>query len=409
MDRSILGDASPTELHRETLTGSRGVGPLRDLALDPLPHGVRGLLAELAPEWDGSLHRLIRTKYKPARKLTAYYQLTPGDEARHVAVTWTNESVRVLVSPDDPDMPQLAALHDRLHLTDLLGFAGRIDTIRYRPGQRHVLRVSSPDRVVYVKTDRDDSGARAVPVVQALTERVASTSPGAHLAEPIGYSVADRAGFWEGAPGEPLWRRFAGGAPEARLTFLVGRALRVLHETPFDDLPAQDGSARDAAVEIASTIRASEHIVALLPEVGADFLAIVQDVADDLARAPTEAPTFTHGDVKSDNVLAFGNDVRLLDLDRCGPADPALDLAKFIADLRWWCGPDRNCAGGLIDSFLSGYGDADPARWERAVHLTRLFQLKLAARRCSVHDPAWETRVRARVSAAAPVLARGVR
>lgn len=409
MNPSIIGDASPTELPRETLTGSRGVGPLRDMALNPLRHGVRGLLTDLVPDWDGSLHRLIRTKYKPARKLTAYYQLTPDDEASHVAVTWTNESVRALVSPDDPDMPGLAALHDRDHLTDLLGFAGRIDTIRYRPGQRHVLRVSSPDRVAYIKTDRDDSGARAVPVVQALTERVTSLCPGAHLAEPIGYSAADRAGLWEGAPGEPLWRRFAGGAPEARLTHLVGRALRVLHETPLGDLPAHGRPARDTSMEIASTIRAGEHIAALLPEVGAEFLAIAHGVADDLARVPTEAPTFTHGDVKSDNVLAFGKEVRILDLDRCGPADPALDLAKFVADLRWWCGPDRNCAGGLIDAFLSGYGDADPARWERTVHLTRLFQLKLAARRCSVHDPAWETRVRARVSAAAPVLARGAR
>ena len=409
MNRSIIGEASPTELLSETLTGNLGVGSLRDLALDPLRHGARGPLVDAVPGWDGSLDRLIRTKYKPGRKLSAYYQLTPGDEGRHVAVTWTNESVRVLVSPDDPDMPQLAALHDRGHLTDVLGFAGRIDTIRYRPGQRHVLRVSSPDRAVYVKTDRDDSGARAVPVVEALTDRITSACPGAHLAEPIGFSAVDRAGFWEGAPGEPLWRRFAGGAPEARLTFLVGRALRVLHETPLDDLPVHDGPARDASVEIASTVRAGEHIVALLPEVGAQFLAIAEEVADDLAHVPTEAPTFTHGDVKSDNVLAFGNQVRLLDLDRCGPADPALDLAKFVADLRWWCGPDRRCAGGLIDSFLDGYGDADPARWERAVHLTRLFQLKLAARRCAVHDPAWETRVSTRVAAAAPVLAGGGR
>jgi hypothetical protein len=101
--------------------------------------------------------------------------------------------------------------------------------------------------------------------------------------------------------------------------------------------------------------------------------------------------------------------VRLLDFDRCGAADPALDLAKLVADLRWWCGPDQQCAEGLIDSFRRGYGDADPARWERTAHLARLFQLKLAARRCAVHDPAWETRVRARVSAAGQVLSRGVR
>ena len=190
------------------------------------------------------------------------------------------------------------------------------------------------------------------------------------------------------------------------MTHLVGRAIRVLHDTPLDSLPAHDAPARDAEAEIAATARAGEHLVALLPEVGADFLAMVEDVADELGRIPTEAPTFTHGDVKSDNVLAFGEQIRLLDLDRCGPADPALDLAKLIADLRWWSG-DGDLSRTLISAFSDGYGDVDDARWERATHLSQLFQLKLAARRCAVHDPAWAATVRARVSAAAPVLTGG--
>jgi Ser/Thr protein kinase RdoA (MazF antagonist) len=268
--------------------------------------------------------------------------------------------------------------------------------------------VSAPERAVYVKLDRDDSGARSIPVAQALGARLAELCPGAHLAEPISWSAADRAGIWQGSPGEPLWQRFAGDPSDAAgLTNLVGRALRVLHETPLDILPAQDDTPRDSVAETASTVRAGEHLAALLPDVAAEFLSIVKDVADDLGRVPTEAPTFVHGDAKSDNVLAFGDDVRLLDLDRCGPADPALDLAKFVADLRWWTGSDEHRANVLIDGFRSGYGDGDPARWERASHLARLFQLKLAARRCAVHDPEWETQVRARVSAAAPVLARG--
>ena len=41
------------------------------MALDPLGHGVRGLLADQVPDWDGEDLRLIRTKYKPSRKLTA--------------------------------------------------------------------------------------------------------------------------------------------------------------------------------------------------------------------------------------------------------------------------------------------------------------------------------------------------
>lgn len=408
MGRWVHRDTRPSDLLEETLAGVHGVEAVRRVVLDPRQHGAREVLADVVPNWDGSSPRLIRTKYKPSRKLTATYALTSDDPARHLTVIWTNGSVRALVSPDDPDMPQLAGLHDRAHLAELLGFAGRIDTIRYRPGQRHVLRVSAPDRAAYVKIDRDDSGARAVPVAQVLQPRLAARCPRAHVVEPIGFSAADRAGLWHGAPGEPLWQRFTGGVSAAAgMTHLVGRAIRVLHDTPLDALPALDTPARDAEAEIAATARAGEHIVALLPEVGADFLALVEDVADELGRIPTEAPTFTHGDVKSDNVLAFGEQVRLLDLDRCGPADPALDLAKLIADLRWWSGDGGDLSRTLTSAFRDGYGDCDEARWERATHLSQLFQLKLAARRCAVHDPAWVTDVRARVSSAAPVLAGG--
>lgn len=407
MKRTIHREFSTSELLEETLAGIHGVEALRAMALDPLKHGVRALLAEQAPWWDGSTPRLIRTKYKPSRKLSAYYELSPGDPARHAAVAWTNESIEVLVSPDDPSMPQLARLHDDAYLTDLLGFTGRIETIRYRPRQRHVLRVSSPDRAVYVKIDKDDSGARAVPVAQRLGSRMAIECPGAGLAEPIAYSAVDRAGLWASSPGEPLWQHLGDPGQAERLTHLLGRAVRVLHDTPTDLLPSSPDEPHDVQAEVASTIRAGEHIGTLVPQLGSDFLTIVDAVVEGLAHVPTEAPTFTHGDLKSDNVLAFDGQVRLLDLDRCGPADPALDLAKFAADLHWWCAPDSERARALAESFRAGYGECDPARWDRAALLTRLFDLKLTARRCAVHYPAWDSHVRARVAAAAPVLARG--
>ena len=406
MNSKIYREFSTPELLEETLAGAHGVEALRHMALDPLSHGVRELLAEQAPWWDGSTPRLIRTKYKPSRKLSAYYELSPGEPARHAAVAWTNESLEVLVSPDDPSMPELAGLHDDAHLTDLLGFTGRIDTIRYRPRQRHVLRVSTPDRAVYVKIDKDDSGSRSVPVALALGARMAVECPGAGLAEPIGWSAADRAGLWRSSPGEPLWQRLSVPGDAERLAHLLGRAVRVLHDTPTDLLPTSSDE-HDVQAEVASTIRAGEHIGTLVPQLGANFLAIVDAVVEGLAHVPTEAPTFTHGDLKSDNVLASDGQVRLLDLDRCGPADPALDLAKFAADLHWWCAPDSDRAQALTESFRAGYGECDGSRWDRAALLTRLFDLKLTARRCAVHYPAWDSHVRARVAAAAPVLARG--
>ncbi len=371
---------------------------VRRLAVHPTPD-VLDQIAALVPEWDGSDLTLIRTKYKPSRNLTATYEL-PGEPARHVAVIWTNDGVQVFASPHDPAMPHVAALHDPAHLAGLLGFGDRVETLRYRPGQRHVLRVTAPGRTAYVKVDKDDSGARAVPFATTLGPRVADLCPGALLAEPIGWSAPNRAGLWLGSPGESL-RTVLSTAQTAALVRLVGAAVRVLHETPLD-LPGPGQSSplpRDVEAEVASTVRAGEHIVALLPDVGADFTSTVADVAERLAQLPTEPARFTHGDLKSDNVLAHDGTVRLLDLDRSGLADPALDLAKFVSDLHWWQGAG---ADSLVAAFRDGYGDGDPARWERAAHLTRLFQLKLTARRCAVHDPAWESDVRARV-AASPV------
>ena len=175
--------------------------------------------------------------------------------------------------------------------------------------------------------------------------------PGAGLAEPIGYSAADRAGLWRSARasrcGDSPERRPASRAADAPPRPSRAGAARHPLDRPARR-PASD--ARDVQAEIASTIRAGEHIGALVPQLGADFLAHRRRRRRRAStHVPTEAPTFTHGDLKSDNVLAFGDQVRLLDLDRCGPADPALDLAKFVADLRWWCGAGRDRADALID------------------------------------------------------------
>jgi hypothetical protein len=388
VERSNSRNPSPPGLIDETLAGTRGVDAVRRLALDP------------PRQPDGSPLRLIRTKYKPGRKLTGSYVRPDG---RHVSVVWTPGAVDVLQSPADPAMPELAGLHDPTHLRDLVGFSGRVETLRYRPGQRHVLRVTADGHDgVHVKADRDDSGARAVPVAGMLGPVLTDRCPDASLVEPIRYSPADRAAIWRTAPGKSL--RDLLGPSAARHLHLVGRATRVLHDTDLADLPV-GADARDGLAEVAATLRAGEHIMALLPEVGSAYQALVEDVAAGLDALPGEAARFAHGDLKADNVLVSGGQVRLLDLDRSGPADPALDLGKLVADLHWWCGAEQ--AGELVAAFRAGYGDGVPERWERTHLISRLFGLKLTARRCAVHDPSWEADVRDRVTAIAPLMARG--
>jgi aminoglycoside phosphotransferase (APT) family kinase protein len=419
----VVADSRSADTLDQVLDGDLGPAAVRQIAVDPLRHGLAGILAGGSvndPWWD---LELLRTKYKPSRKLTAYYR-TGG---RHLAVSWSARTapesrITALVSPADPAMPQLGRLTKRGHLAGLLeALTGRqvesadrmsIDTIRYRPGQRHVLVARLEDgRRLYVKTDRDDSGARAVPVALLLADLLSGRCPGARVAEPVGYATDDSAALWWHAAGEPLSSLLAHRAAQAtRAVERAGRVVRAMHDSPAvpGPHPALDRiGERTVQIEAASTLRAGEHIAALLPQVGQLYAALVWAAVDALDGLPGEAATFAHGDLKSDNLLVHDGQLRILDLDRSCWAEPAIDLGKLLADLRWWCPLGRD-ADVLSAAFRAGYGPCDPVRCVRAELIGVLFQLRLAARRCPVHDSNWEAQVRRRVTAAATAL-RGTR
>ena len=84
----------------------------------------------------------------------------------------------------------------------------RIEAVRYRPGQRHVLRVSAAtDRdnpAAYLKIDRDNHGARAVRFAQAVGPLLRERSPRARLVAPLGYVAEDQAAIWRGMAGTAM-------------------------------------------------------------------------------------------------------------------------------------------------------------------------------------------------------------
>lgn len=391
---------------------------------------------------------LVQSKFKPGRKLTAYYRISAahlsgsttdrGDDLRdrHLAVTWfadrqpagstapapggtrppfarsatASEDGRIVlrICPDDPAMPQLPRLSDPRHLADLVGelsgrrvAAGRlsVDTLRYRPGQRHVERVRLDGQAwMYVKTDRDSSGVRAVAVATYLRDLVAQGAPQAGVALPLGYVAEDAAALWWNVPGVPLstWLTTGtGGVIQA--VAQAGRVLRALHESPTgpESLLAKGGP-EAVHTEAHETLRAGEHVRVLLPDVGRAYDQIVSDVVEGLHRMPGEDEVVSHGDFKADNLVVRDGGLTILDLDRAAWADPARDLGKFLADLRWWC-QDPAEVGPLTASFRAGYGVCDEARWGRARLFATLFLLRMAARRLSVHDLDWTEQVRSSV------------
>jgi aminoglycoside phosphotransferase (APT) family kinase protein len=431
------------------LRGDRGVEGIRELARAPLGNGLGGLLAQCATDApaDWSL-QLLRTKYKPGRKLDACYRMPQSSGGRLISVTWrvlptdpppvaeieadaesrgllvpfrrlsaTSDDGRVslLVAPADPSMPRLVPTSDGLYVDAMLAGLASVDAtarafvkagvahvraVRYRPGQRHVLRILGPGErtTAFLKLDRDDSGQRAVRVAGAIGMDRSELCPGVALVEPLGYSHPDRASVWAPAPGMTLWERarVAGPLVVAQLVRNLGRALRVLHESRVDKAdalkalgePVVDRSAED---EHRATSRAGEHIQALLPATGSSYCNVLAEVAGRLSRLPPEPPTFIHGDIKGENLAVDGYRMSLLDLDRCSWGDPALDLGKFLADIWWWCSRSRLDEAAISASFIHGYGSDPPSRWARARLIAVLFQLKLTARRGAVHDFAWAT------------------
>jgi aminoglycoside phosphotransferase (APT) family kinase protein len=436
----------PSALFADALEGRLGAGALRLIASNPMPHGLDALLTRCWPERpDTVVPRLLRTKLKPARKLTASYALAapPDGVDRHICVTWSldpcpsasapaleqeaarrgvlapfvrlsaeseDPTMSLLAAPLDPVFPQLVRLYDPAHSARRLPSAAatrssetprcRVTTIRYRPGQRHSLRIA-PATVgaawtggaIMAKAYRDGVGARTLEVAHLLGHRLALLCPDVTTPRPVGYDEEDRTVLWLEEAAEPLWHRLvrADAAPTAPFE-LVGRALRVVHETAWPaHLPTR--GAAEVHAEVAATVRAAEHICTLLPSTGARLREVAQRVAVLTDSQDIPEPATTHGDLKCDNLLAANGRVCLIDLDRAALGDPSLDLGRFLADVRWWGAVLGTDTTPHLAAFRAGYGRSAAGLLARAEAVSILFQLKLAARRFPVHERDWAARV----------------
>jgi aminoglycoside phosphotransferase (APT) family kinase protein len=178
---------------------------------------------------------------------------------------------------------------------------------------------------------------------------------------------------------------------------LAGSTLRRLHDAALEPTTTLD--TRTVRDEIAEVERTTATIQQLAPPIGTVVRDLLVRSRDALARLPAEAPVLVHGDYKADHLLCGQDALTLIDFDRCAVADPALDLAKFLADLRWWlAGRSPHVLVAAHEQFLAGYGPTSRARLTRALALEPLFAVKLAARRVQVHQPRWDQRTRAFVA-----------
>ena len=378
--------------------------------------------------------RLTRAKFKPERKLSAYFNFPVLDaegrasQLMHLAVTWQpnldgtdhydswshlqdearqsglmpvqrelwkdvpEEGMRLQVWPFDPKFPQLvrlgspsyaAEIFKSLGITDDLNQIPVIAPIRYRPKERHVLRYeidsdeNNPEQGqrLYAKLySNGQDAARAFGVASRVVDWLDANSMGLHGNRPRAMSQDDAVIFYPHADGVPLSRQLHRSRRwlAAQLQ-IIGKGLAMLHNGP-ETLQA-DLKQNNFTNEARVVRRASEHIQVLLPETYRKILEIVDRAEEYYSGLPQENPTFTHADFKSDHLLTTPQGLTLIDFDTCTLTDPALDIGKFLADLEWWFA--RKGISGVEAAhgeLLKGYSEGRES--DQAVH-ERLERAKL--------------------------------
>ncbi len=317
--------------------------------------------------------------------------------------------IRIQVWPLDTAFPQLVRLGSPGYTASLFQSAGvpipvagedcvEIIPIRYRPGERHVLRYQvlaemnskKPNRL-YAKLYRESqSAARAYRIANRVVDWLDDNLQGFHGVRPAGISEEDAVVFYPHVAGVPLSHQLHNSPTwlDSQLR-LVGTALSSLHHGP-ENLVHDLGEATFAK-EVKAIARASEHVLALLPEAGAAIQRIL-DLAQELQMVlPQEKPTFTHSDFKSDHLLIGPAGITLIDFDTCTMADPAIDIGKFLADLEWWHLHSGSSAFERAQqAFLQGYQNVEnTGRLARSRLWQSLILTKITVRRAPLYSLHW--------------------
>ncbi|MEZ4661178.1 MAG: aminoglycoside phosphotransferase family protein [Caldilineaceae bacterium] len=248
----------------EIMSGACGIEGVQRLMAEDAIGGV--VQSMLQPSAALAACHLRRAKFKPGRKLTAYYDVAIDDPrqadgttvrliTRPMTVTWTppgtphklataagalgaeiqqrglaepfaqlicdrpDANLHVQVAPFDPVFPHLARLMDPHYAREALHDCAAPDShwtvtpIRYRPRQRHVLRydvqgdaalTSTPPQTLFAKVYADDSRQAFCARNHQIADWLAAASSTVSALRPLAYLPADFTILYAQVDGQPL-------------------------------------------------------------------------------------------------------------------------------------------------------------------------------------------------------------
>jgi aminoglycoside phosphotransferase (APT) family kinase protein len=290
--------------------------------------------------------------------------------------------------PLDPTLPTLvAATHPASVLPELrarLGWTApdcTVQVVRHARGGWCVLCYAyGESHLVYGKVYADAAGPRRQDLLAALHRAVSSD---VRVPRPLGYVPRIRMSLCDVVPGRAA--RLADARERISGVVAAARTASVLHAAPV--VPP---TSRTFAADVTALRRQLIAIRPVWPDVVAQLIAALTDVYAQAKHAPALPPTFCHGDFTPAQVLIDQTGFGVVDFDAAAVAEPALDLGRFLAYLRFALAKTGSQVGpALAQAFLSAYAEAAGHRSRDVVAFNsrvalyeRLSLLSLATHAC---------------------------
>lgn len=371
--------------------------------------------------WIPGLVKPVQALYTPGRALTVRF-VAWGDQMgrqrrfsicaetrNRPPITGKDSSIQgdyhMWEFPHDPLLPHLdraATLETaRQIMAEMDGDPGpvSVETIRYRPGRRAVLRYRSLRRrralgsELFVKVLNPDVGVRSMETAQMIT-------PGPTLDLALPDAMPE--------PGILVTRPMEGTPFRALL--VEGGSLPAPERVAgiLDEVAVLSPAPRPAA-DPASTLRRTIRLLTVIDPGSSAILTNLQQSILELLMQHSTSPAVVHGDLYEGQILV-GDRFRLglLDLDDLGHGDPALDAATTTSHLLSLA-DSHPASAPLIMAYRRLLRRAFIERLqipkEALAGREALVMLNLASGPFRVLDSRWPARIRRRVKLAASLLA----
>jgi uncharacterized protein with GYD domain len=290
------------------------------------------------------------------------------DTLVHGLLSLEGQAVRVSLHrfPEDPALPQLAALADPQRVLQQApaavaahcgrGPATRVEVISFRPGERCSLRIAgrgTAQMAAFAKTFRDDSGAVLADRLTQLSRSSLARMPGLVWPRLLAYDAVNRTIWQEAVTGAKPFLDYPPRRSMARGPWReLGAVLAALHATPLEGVARFDASQR--LFEAGKKVTKLENAGLAGATAARATLRRCEAQFDEL---PRHEGVQLHGDLHIGQLARTGNRIALFDFDEVveGPAEQ--DLASLRVSIES-TGAIRTATVRAFAAVLAGYVDA---------------------------------------------------